>query len=72
MKYVTILAEQVASVDFNQVLETSEETLRYSNDRSLALLKFTGDTPSFLEGKTTYDYNEIMEILDSPNWTQED
>tara|TARA_R100001443_G_scaffold111165_1_gene123735 strand:- start:2687 stop:2905 length:219 start_codon:yes stop_codon:yes gene_type:complete len=72
MKYVTILAEQVASVDFDQVLETSEETLRYSNDRSLALLKFTGDTPSFLEGKTTYDYNEIMEILDSPDWTQED
>ena len=72
MKYVTILAEQVASVDFNQVLETSEETLRYNNDRSLALLKFNGDTPSFLEGKTTYDYEQIMEILDSPEWTQED
>tara|TARA_R100001163_G_C4922756_1_gene102223 strand:- start:338 stop:556 length:219 start_codon:yes stop_codon:yes gene_type:complete len=72
MKYVTILAEQVANVDFNQVLETSEETLRYNNDRSLALLKFDGDTPSFLEGKTTYDYEQIMEILDSPEWTQED
>ena len=72
MKYVTILAEQVASVDFNQVLETSEDTLRYNNDRSLALLKFDGDTPSFLEGKTTYDYEQIMEILDSPEWTQED
>jgi hypothetical protein len=72
MKYVTILAEQVANVDFNQVLETSEETLRYNNDRSLALLKFDGDTPSFLEGKTTYDYEQIMEILDSPDWTQED
>jgi|TARA_B100000401_G_C52186770_1_gene430417 hypothetical protein len=72
MKYVTILAEQVANVDFNQVLETSEDTLRYNNDRSLALLKFDGDTPSFLEGKTTYDYEQIMEILDSPEWTQED
>tara|TARA_Y100000401_G_scaffold27675_1_gene19928 strand:- start:624 stop:842 length:219 start_codon:yes stop_codon:yes gene_type:complete len=72
MKYTLILAEQVASVDFNQVLETSEETLRYNNDRSLALLKFEGDTPSFLEGKTTYDYEQIMEILDSPDWTQED
>ena len=72
MKYVLILAEQVQSVDFNQVLETSEETLRYNNDRSLALLKFEGDTPSFLEGKTTYDYEQIMEILDSPEWTQED
>tara|TARA_R100000995_G_scaffold68950_1_gene37575 strand:+ start:202 stop:420 length:219 start_codon:yes stop_codon:yes gene_type:complete len=72
MKYVTILAEQVADVDFNLVLETSEETLRYNNDRSLALLKFNGDTPSFLEGKITYDYEQIMEILDSPEWTQED
>jgi hypothetical protein len=72
MKYVIILAEQVANVDFNLVLETSEETLRYNNDRSLALLKFNGDTPSFLEGKTTYDYEQIMEILDSPEWTQED
>ena len=72
MKYVIILAEQVADVDFNLVLETSEETLRYNNDRSLALLKFNGDTPSFLEGKTTYDYEQIMEILDSPEWTQED
>ena len=72
MKYTLILAEQVASVDFDQVLETSEETLRYNNDRSLALLKFEGNTPSFLEGKTTYDYEQIMEILDSPEWTQED
>ena len=72
MKYVTILAEEVANVDFNQVLETSEDTLRYNNDRSLALLKFDGDTPSFLEGKTTYDYEQIMEILDSPELTQED
>jgi len=72
MKYVTILAEHVANIDFNQVLETSEETLRYNNDRSLALLKFEGNTPSFLEGKTTYDYEQIMEILDSPDWTQED
>ena len=72
MKYVIILAEEVSNVDFSQVLETSEETLRYNNDRSLALLKFEGDTPSFLEGKTTYDYEQIMEILDSPEWTQED
>ena len=72
MKYVTILAEEVANVDFNQVLETSEDTLRYNNDRSLALLKFDGDTPSFLGSKRIYDYEQIMEILDSPEWTQED
>tara|TARA_R100001224_G_scaffold39794_1_gene22692 strand:- start:378 stop:596 length:219 start_codon:yes stop_codon:yes gene_type:complete len=72
MKYTIILTEEVSSVDFSQVLETSENTLRYNNERSQALLKFEGDTPSFLEGKTTYDYEHIMEILDSPEWTQED
>tara|TARA_Y100000361_G_scaffold123067_1_gene115581 strand:+ start:1904 stop:2122 length:219 start_codon:yes stop_codon:yes gene_type:complete len=71
MKYTLILAEEVSSVDFSQVLETSEDTLRYNNERSQALLKFKGETPSFLEGKTLYDYEEIMEILDSPDWTQE-
>tara|TARA_R100000995_G_C3413050_1_gene90326 strand:+ start:333 stop:575 length:243 start_codon:yes stop_codon:yes gene_type:complete len=72
MKYVIILAEEVSSVDFSQVLETSENTLRYSNDNGQALLKFEGDTPSFLEGKQLYDYTGIMDILNSPEWTQED
>jgi hypothetical protein len=72
MKYTIILTEEVSSVDFSQVLETSEDTLRYNNERSEALLKFKGETPSFLDGKTLYDYEGIMEILDSPEWTQED
>ena len=71
MKYTIILTEEVSNVDFSQVLETSEDTLRYNNERSQSLLKFDGETPSFLEGKTLYDYEEIMEILDSPDWTQE-
>lgn len=44
MKYAIILAEEVSSVDFSQVLETSENTLRYSNDNGQALVKFEGDT----------------------------
>jgi hypothetical protein len=72
MKYTIILTEEVSSVDFSQVLETSEDTLRYNNERSEALLKFKGETPSFLDGKTLYDYEGIMEILDSPEWTKED
>ena len=72
MKYVIILAEEVSSVEFNQVLETSEETLRYSLDNGQALVKFEGNTPSFLEGKQIYDYEAIMETLNSPRWTEED
>ena len=72
MKYVLILAEEVSSINFNQVLETSEYTLRYSLDNNQVLLKFEGETPSFLEGKTTYDYEAIMEILNSPAWAEQD
>ena len=70
MKYTIILAEEISSVNFSQVLETSEDTLRYSLNNNQVLLKFEGETPSFLEGIQLYDYEEIMEILNSPTWTQ--
>ena len=70
MKYVIIPVGEVSSVDFSQVLETSADTLRHSLDRSKVLLKFEGDTPSFLNGKQTYNYNEIMQILWGSDWTE--
>ena len=72
MKYVIILAEEVSSVNFNQVLETSADTLRYSVNNNQDLLKFEGETPSFLAGKQLYDYEGIKDILNSPTWTEED
>jgi len=69
MKYVIILAEDVSNIDFNQVLETSEDTLRYSLNRHEALVKFEGLTPTFLIGKAQYDYEGIMDILSGSNWT---
>ena len=50
-KYTIITKEEVASVDFSQVLETSANTLRYNNDGTKTFVKFEGDTPSFLNGK---------------------
>ena len=72
MKYAIILAEEVSGVNFSQVLETSEDTLRYSVDNNQALLKFEGETPSFLEGKTEYDYSSIMDILNGSDWSEQD
>ncbi len=73
-KYVIINKDEVESVDFNQVLETSKETLRYKIDGSESFVKFEGDTPSFLEGKTTYTLSEFLLILnDSSNgWVLSD
>ena len=70
--YVILEASEVGNVDFNQVLETSADTLRYSVDGSKFLLKYEGDTPSFLEGKTEYTHSEILAILATDEWTSPD
>ncbi len=70
--YVIIDASEVSSVDFNQVLETSAETLRFSVDGSKTFVKFEGSTPAFLEGKTQYSHSEILTILAGEEWTSPD
>jgi len=70
-KYVIINASEVGSVDFSQVNETSASTLRYSNDDSKTFVKFDGDTPSFLDGKTSYNHSQILTILDGEDWTED-
>ena len=71
-KYVIIESSEVGSVDFSEVMETSANTLRYSVDETKTLVKFVGDTPSFLDGKTQYTHSEILNILSGPEWTPEE
>ena len=68
--YVIIDAADVAQVDFSEVLETSENTLRWSVDESKTFVKFEGATPDFLVGKTQHNHEEILTILDGSDWTQ--
>ena len=63
-KWVIISKDDVSSVDFSQVLETSADTLRYSNDGNKTFVKYEGSQPSFLLGKTEYTHSEILAILD--------
>mgnify|MGYP003150193038 FL=1 len=71
-KYTIITKDEVASVDFNQVLETSANTLRYNNDGTKTFVKFEGATPSFLDGKTQYTHDEILTELNKSEWIIED
>tara|TARA_R100001594_G_scaffold67567_1_gene101870 strand:+ start:444 stop:668 length:225 start_codon:yes stop_codon:yes gene_type:complete len=68
--YVIIDASDVATIDFNQVLEGSARTLRYSLDGSQTFVKYEGNKPRFLYGKTAYSYSQILSILDGPEWTE--
>lgn len=70
--YVIIDAAEVSSVDFNQVLETSADTLRYNLAGTQTFVKFEGDTPSFLEGKTAYDRSEMLAVLATEEWSSDD
>lgn len=67
--YCIIESSEVDLIDFNQVLETSVNSLKYSLDGSKVLLKYEGDPPSFLEGKTQYSHSEILTILATDEWT---
>jgi len=72
-QYVIINADEVDSVDFDQVDETSADTVRYSVDGSLTFVKFDTDTtPSFLDGKTQYTHSEILTILATDEWTPDE
>ena len=73
-KYVIITSDDVSSVDFTKVQETSTDTLRWNKDNTKTFVKFEGDTPSFLTGKTQYTYSEILTILNnvSGEWYIED
>ena len=71
--YVIIDSDEVSSVDFSQVDETSANTIRYSVDNSQTFVKFDSDTtPSFLEGKTQYTHSEILNVLATDEWTTDE
>ena len=69
--YVIIDADEVSSVDFSQVFETSADTLRYNVDPAgtKTFVKFEGATPDFLEGKTQSTHSEILNTLATSEWT---
>ena len=70
--YVILDASEVSSVDFDQVIQNSEDTLRYSVDGSKFIVKYEGTQPFFLLGKTEYTHEEILSILSGPEWTSEE
>lgn len=70
--YCIINSSDVSSIDFNQVLETSADTLRYSVDGTKTFVKYEGGQPSFLSGKTEYTHEEILEVLATDEWTSDE
>lgn len=66
---------ELDTIDFSQVLETSAETVRKSTDGTKTFVKWDEDVPSCVTNLTTkegpYTYEEILDILNGPDWTQQ-
>ena len=67
---------ELGSVNFNEVLETSQDTVRKSVDETKTFVKWEGDdTPTSVDSLTTkegpYTYNEILTILSTSEWRNE-
>ena len=71
--YIIINTTEVGLVNFNEVLETSEATLRISVDGLQTVLKWEGSEPSFVATLSSYDgpytHSEILAIMATPEWT---
>jgi hypothetical protein len=65
---------ELDTINFNEVLETSADTVRKSVDGTKTFVKWDGITiPSSVEALTTkegpYTYTEILSILSTSEWT---
>lgn len=71
--YVIIESSDVPLVDFNEVMETSAATLRYSVDGTKTFVKYEGPMPASIEACSSksqeYSHDEILTILAGPEWT---
>jgi hypothetical protein len=71
--YLILSTSEINLINFDEVLETSVDTLRLSTDGSKTFIKWEETVPSFVESITTkegpYTHLEILEILSTEEWS---
>lgn len=73
-EFMIFNVSELPNIDFNEVLETSIDTVRKSVDETKTFVKWDGETiPSSVQSLTTkegpYTYEEILDILSTPEWS---
>jgi hypothetical protein len=70
--YMIFDTTETGSINFEEVLETSTETLRLNLSGSQTFVKWEGEIPTSVSSLITkegpYTYNKIIEILSTPEW----
>ena len=72
-QFMIFNVSELTNIDFTQVLETSEETVRKSVDQTKTFVKWDGEMPECVTTLTTkegpYTYEEILDILSTLDWS---
>ena len=73
-EYIIFPVPELGKIDFNQVLESSIDTVRKSVDQSKTFVKGNGDqAPSCISllnnTEGPYTHQEMLQILATPEWT---
>jgi hypothetical protein len=72
-RFMIFNVSELNQIDFNTVLETSADTVRKSVDELKTFVKWDNLIPECVNNLTTkegpYTYNEILEILNTNEWT---
>lgn len=72
-EYCIFNVNEINLIDFDQVCETSTDTLRKSVDGTLTFVKWDGDEPTCIATLTTvvgkYTHIEMLAIMETEAWT---
>jgi hypothetical protein len=73
-QFAIFATSELNQINFDEVLETSAETVRVSTSGDLTFVKWDGETPPpSVQALTTiegyYTYSEILDILSTPEWS---
>ena len=73
-EFMIFNVSELSNINFNEILETSQDTVRKSIDQTKTFVKWDGETtPLSVENLTTkegpYNYEEILNILSTEEWT---
>ena len=75
-KFMIFSITELDQIDFNQVHETSANTVRKSIDNTKTFVKWDEEIPQCVSNLTTkegpYTYEEMLEILATEAWTGSD
>jgi hypothetical protein len=75
-EYMIFNISEIDNINFDEVMETSKDTVRLSVDGTKTFVKWIGDMPLCVENLQTkegpYTHEEILDILSTEEWTSTD